>query len=256
MVRRALVVIALALASTACKSAAEKESERAMPAVTALAAQVPAVEPKDFVEREPGCLDKIAALEQKLQALPRPPAGTPAAAKLGPAERWIGGARSAYAELESAFAKELVPVDAEAVEQLAAALHGGPVKGADEIAEALARSKVQKILLWRGTGKGPGLDEDWQNLPAPARRAVDPAARFLAVYVMRVDAEPVRFVMEKVTAERKDALVAIFEMPNRRKLGVFGVKGEAKRLPSPVPLAGTVLPPEKLPLIEKLLRSP
>jgi hypothetical protein len=256
MVRRALVVISLALVSTACKSAAERDAERALPAVEALVAQVPAGEPKDFVEREPACLDKIKALELKLDAVPKPPAGSPAAAKLGPAARWIGAARAAYAELESAFAKELVPVDAEAVEQLAAALHGGPVKSADEIAEALGRTKVQKILLWRGTGKGPGLDEDWQNLPVPARRAVDPATRFVAVYVMRVDAEPVRFVMEKVTAERKDALLAIFEMPNRRKLGVFGIKGEATRLPSPVPLGGTVLPPEKLPVIEKLLRSP
>jgi hypothetical protein len=227
-----------------------------MPAIEALAARVPTAEPKEFVALNLGCLDTLKDLEAKLQAIPKPPANTPPAAGLQPAERWIGAARAAYAEVEAAFAKELVPVDAEAVELLAAALHGGPTRSADEIAEAVSRSKVQKILLWRGTGKSPGLDEDWQHLPSPARRAVDPAARFLAVYVMRVDAEPVRFVMEKVTAERKDALLAIFEMPNRRKLGVFSIRGEAARLPSPVPLAGTVLPAEKLPLVEKLLRAP
>ena len=227
-----------------------------MPAVEALVAQVPTAEPKEFIERNLGCVDTLRELDSKLQAILKPAAGTPAAVKLQPAERWIGAARSAYAEVEAAFAKELVPLDAEAVELLATALHGGETKSADEIAEALARSKVQKILLWRGTGKGPGLDEDWQNLPFPNRRAVDPASRFLAIYVMRVDAEPVRFVMEKVTAERKDALLAIFEMPNRRKLGVFSLRGEAARLPTPVPLPGTVLPPEKLPVLEKLLRTP
>ena len=75
-------------------------------------------------------------------------------------------------------------------------------------------------------------------------------------YVQRVDGEGVTFVRENVTAERKLAIVALYEMPNKRRLGVFTVRGETARLPTPVPLAGTVLPGMKPPVIETLLRLP
>jgi len=61
--------------------------------------------------------------------------------------------------------------------------------------------------LQRGELSARGFDEDHQLLPA-ARRAVDPAGRFIVGYVQRVGGEGITFVDEKVTAEQAGGSIA------------------------------------------------
>ena len=227
-----------------------------MPAVEKLCAAIPAVDPKEFVRAAPGYADKLAALEQEAGEAPHPPPGTLAALKLAPAVQWIEAARAENTALEATFEAALVSVEHDAHEALARAVLGGPTKAADELGAAIAGSRVRPILLWHGSGKKRGFDDDQQDLPYPERRAVDASARFIAVYVERVNGEGVTFVTENVIAERKVAFVALFEMPSKRRLGVYAVKGETAKLSTPLPLPGTTLPGEKPPLVESLLPRP
>lgn len=252
---RFVIAAAIALSLAGCKSKEEKESERLMPAVEALCAKVPKAPPKEHVRTALGYADTIAALEEASRAIAGPPAGTPAAAKLAPCVQWMESARAEIKALETAFQAELGGVEQEAHTELTKAVLGATTKGADEMAAILAPYRERPILLWHGTGDKRGFDEDHQHLP-PARRAVDPAARFIVGYVQRVDGEGVTFVNEKVTAERKVVIIAIYDVTARRRLGIFTVRGETAKLPSPVPLAGTVIPGEKPPLLENLLRKP
>jgi hypothetical protein len=254
---RLVLAAALALlpALAGCKSAAEKASDRAMPAVAKLRAAIPAADPKEFVRTAPGSLDKLTALEDEAQAAPRPPAGTPAAAELAAALQWIEAARAENTALEAAFQAALEGVEHEAHEALSNAVLGGPTRPAEDIADALAASPVKPIVLWHGSGDQRGFDADQQNLPFPDRRAVDPSSRFIVGYVARVNGEGVQSA-SGVLSERKIVFVAFYEMPNKRRLGVFSVQGELARLPTPAPLPGTTLPGEKPPLIESLLPRP
>lgn len=250
-----LLATALALGVTGCKSALEKESERIMPAVEALAASVPPGDPKDFVQTATGYADTIKSIEDKAREL-RPPEGSPAAAKLGPVMKWVQAAKAEHAALEAAFQREIGKVEFEAQADLATAVSGGETKPADQIPAALARTTAKLFVLWHGAGGTRGFDEDYQSLPAPARRAVDPSGRFIVGYVQRVGGEGVTFVDEKVTAEQKVVHVALYELPSKRRFGVFTLKGETARLPKPVPPPGTVIPGIKPPLVESLLRAP
>ncbi len=254
--RRTVLCLPLALVAPGCQSAAEKESARLMPAIEAFAKEVPAGDPKEFVRSAMGYADTLARLEQKLAADLRPPPGTPAADKLAPIAAWIAAARAEHDALEAAFAKEVAKVEVEAQADLAGAVSGGETRPADQMAAALARTNTRPIVLWHGSGKTRGFDKDQQNLPAPARRAVDPAERFVVGYVQRVSGEGVLVARDNVTLERKVAHVTFYEIPSRRRLGVFTVKGETAELPSPPPLPGTVLPGREPPLIESLLRAP
>ena len=257
MAARALlgVTVAAALALGGCKGAAQKEAERVAAAVDAFAASVPAGDPKEFVRTAPGYADKLKALEATREGL-HPAPGSPSAGKLGTAAQWVDAARAEDKALEAAFQAELGPVEQQAHKDLALAVMGGPTRSADQMAAALAGSRVRVIVLWHGTGNERGFDEDHQNLPAPERRAVDPSAKFIVGYVQRVDGEGLTFVTERVTAAQKILHVAFYEMPLQRRLGVFTLKGEIARLPDPVPPAGTTLPGEKPPLVESLLRQP
>jgi hypothetical protein len=248
--------MALALSPLGCQSAAERDSARLMPAVEAVCATVPAVDPKEFVRGSPGSADKLKALEAALRDGPHPPPGTPAAAKLGPAAQWAAAARAEHNALEAAFRGALAAVEQAAHADLALAVLGGATSPASEMPAALTKTRTQPILLWHGTGNERGFDEDHQNLPYPGRRAVDPSARFIVGYVQRVDGEGVTFVSERVTAGQKLAHVALYEVPSARKLGVFTVKGQTARLPTPTPPPGTTLPGEKPPLIESLFPPP
>ncbi|APR80740.1 Hypothetical protein A7982_06087 [Minicystis rosea] len=250
-----LLASTLALAASGCKSAAEKKSEQIMPAVEAFVATVPTGDPKDFVRTAIGYADTLKRLEDKARDELHPPPQTPAAAKLAPAIQWMQAARAEHAALEAAFQREVSKVEYDAQADLASAISGGATKPADEIAAALARTTAKPIVLWHGAGQTRGFDEDHQNLP-PARRAVDPGERFIVGYVQRVGGEGVTFVDEKVTAEQKIAHVAFYELPSKRRFGVFTVKGETARLPKPVPLPGTVIPGLQPPLVENLLHAP
>lgn len=226
-----------------------------MPAVEAFCATVPSGDPKEFVRSAIGYADTLERLEDKLRDELHPPPGTPAAAKLAPAIQWVQTARAENTALEAAFQRELGKVEYEAQADLAAAVSGTETKPPDQMPAALARTTARPIVLWHGSGSTRGFDEDHQNLP-PARRATDPTERFVVGYVQRVSGEGVTFVDEKVIAEQKIAHVALYELPSKRHLGVFTIKGERARLPKPVPLAGTVIPGLKPPLIENLLRAP
>lgn len=256
--RRCLFLIlapAFALSASGCKSAAEKKSEQIMPAVEAFVATVPPGDPKEFVRTAVGYVDTLNRLESKVRDELQPPPGTPAAAKLASVTQWIRAARAEHSALEAAFQREVSKVEYEAQADLASAVSGSETKSADQIAAALARTTAKLIVLWHGAGNTRGFDEDHQNLP-PARRAVDPGERFIVGYVQRVGGEGVTFVDEKVTAEQKIAHVALYELPSKRRFGVFTVKGETARLPKPVPLPGTVIPGLQPPLVENLLRAP
>jgi hypothetical protein len=250
------LALAALLALGGCKSAEEKSSDRAMPAVEKLCAAVPAVEAKEFVRSSPGSADKLAALEQEALAAPHPPPGTAAALKLAPALQWIEAARAETTALEATFAAVVGSVEHDAQQALANAVLGGPAKRANELGEAIAASPVRPILLWHGSGDRHGFDEDQQNLPYPERRAVDASARFIVGYVERVNGEGVTLAKEGLITERKVAFVALYEMPSKRRMGVYAVKGETARLPSPLPPPGTTLPGEKPPLVESLLPHP
>ena len=244
------------LALARCQSPELKASERLMPAVEALVAAVPPGDPKAFVHTAPDYLDAIEKVEAALRDGPHPPAGTPAAARLAPAAAWAEAARAENTALEEAFQKVLGAVEQTAHADLAAAVTGGPTRDAREMAEAMTHTEVRPIVLWHGTGNTRGFDEDHQHLPAPLRRAVDPGARFVVGYVQRVAGEGLRLVDENVVAEQKVAYVALYVMPARWRLGVFTVKGELGRLPTPPPPPGTLLPGTKPPVIESLLRAP
>lgn len=241
----------LALGLAACKSQAERASDRIMPAVEAFVATVPPTDPKEFVRTAPGYADTLKQLEGKLQGELHPPPGTPAAAKLATPARWVEMARAEHKALEAAFAQAIGPIEFESGQELGAAVAGGPAKPAEEIASALAQSSIQPIVLWHGRGPEGGFDEDYQHLGA--RRAVDPGERFIVGHVQRVGGEGVTFAPEKVTAERKVAFVTFHVMPSKRRLGTFKVLGETAKLPTPVPLPGTVIPGAKPPLVESLL---
>jgi hypothetical protein len=252
---RLALAAALALALTGCKTKEQKESERLMPAVEALVARLPPGDPKELVRTGLGWADTLAALEEAARTGPHPPPGTPAAAKLLPIAPFIAAARAEQRALETAFQSALTGVEAEAHTALGKAVLGEATRPAAEMAEALVPVRGWPILLWHGAGDRRGFDVDQQNLPV-ARRAVDPTEKFVVGYVQRVDGEGVTYVTEKVTAERKVAVVALFAVPSKRRLGVFTVTGEAARLPTPVPLAGTVLKGAPPPLLENLLGSP
>lgn len=250
---RLALAAAVVLGAASCKSAAEKESDRVMPAVDALVAAAPKTDPKETVRTAAGYADTVKQIEDQLHsdALRAPP-GTAADQKLAPVRAWIQAVKAEEEALAAAFKPEMAKVEYEAQADLATAVSGGPVKPAGEIAPALARSKATAILLWHGSGDVRGFDEDQQRLP-PGRRAVDPADRFIAGVVQRVGGDGVTFVDEKVTAERKVAFVVFYEMPAKRRLGVFKVVGETAPLPRPVPLPGTVLPGRRPPLVESIL---
>lgn len=252
---RVVIAAAVTIALAGCKSKEEKESERLMPAVDALCARIPKAEPREVVRTTFGYADAVGTLEETSRALTRPPAGTPAAARLAPALQWIESARTEITTLETAFQAELGGVEQEAHTELTKAVLGGDTKSAGEMAAALARYRERPLLLWHGTGDKRGFDEDHQHLP-PERRAVDPGAKFVVAYVQRMNGEGVTYVNEKVTSERKVAFVALYDVTSRRRLGIFTVRGETAKLPSPVPLAGTVIPGERPPLLESLLRAP
>lgn len=253
------VLLSLALVSAAlgagCKSAAERESERLLPAIEALAKEVPSGDPKEFVRTAKGYADTLARLEQKLAEL-RPPPSTPAAEKIAPIASWIASARAEHTALEQAFAKEVAKVEVDAQADLAGAVSGGETKPADQMVQALTRTNTRPIVLWHGAGGARGFDKDHQNLPAPARRAVDPGDRFVVGYVQRVNGEGTYLKADNITLERKMAYVTLYELPSKRRLGVFTVKGETARLPAPLPPPGTVLPGLEPPLIESLLGAP
>lgn len=250
-----LIAPALALALTGCKSATEKESERVMPAVDAFLATVPSGDPKAFVRTAKGYADTLDRLEKTMRDDLHPPPGTPAAAKLAPVTKFIHEARAENAALEEAFKRELGKVEFEAQADLASAVSGSETKPPDQIPAALARTTTRVFVLWHGAGGAHRFDEDYQYLPAD-RRAVDPSARFIVGYVQRVSGEGITFVDEKVTAEQKVAHVALYELPSKRRLGVFTIKGETAKLPKPVPLPGTVIPGIKPPVVESVLGAP
>jgi hypothetical protein len=226
-----------------------------MPAVEAIVATVPPSDPKEFVHTAPGYADTLAKLEAALRDGPHPPVGTPASAKLAPALVWAQAARDENTALEATFQNVLGPLEQAAHADLAEAVSGGATRDPSEMAEAVAHTQVQPIVLWHGTGNERRFDEDHQYLP-PARRALDPGGRFIVAYVQRVLGEGLRFVDEKVVAEQKVAYVTLYLMPARWRIGVFTLKGEIAKLPTPPPLAGTILPGKKPPLMESLLGSP
>jgi hypothetical protein len=250
-----LLAAALALVATGCQSAADKRSEKLMPAVEAFVASIPTTDPKELVRTGVGWLDTLEQLDQKLAKDEiNPPPGSPAALKLAPAKRWMEAVRAENAALEAAFKPVVASIEFEAQTDLASAVSGGAAKGPDDIAAALAKTTAKKLVLWHGAGGVRGFDEDHQRIPAD-RRPTDPGERFIVGYVQRVAGEGVTFVVEKVVAEQKVAYVALFDMPIGRRLGTFVIKGDTAQLPKPVPLAGTVIPGKKPAVVGKLLGS-